>query len=50
MVTILAKPDAVDAEVEGRLVAAGIPVQRIAGSVTEVAAALVACVVNGKPF
>ncbi len=50
MVTILASVNAVDAEVEGQLAAAGIPVQRIAGSVAEVAAALAARVAGGKPF
>ena len=50
MVTILAGLDAVDVEVEGDLVAVGIAVQRIAGSVAEIAAALAARVANGKPF
>jgi hypothetical protein len=49
-VTILAGLDAVDAEVEGRLTAAGIIVHRTAGSVAEVAAALAARVDAGKPF
>ncbi len=49
-VTILAGPDAVDAAAEGRLTAAGIAVQRIAGSVAEVAAALAARIAAGKPF
>ena len=49
-VTILAGLDAVDAEVERRLTAAGITVHRIAGSVAEVAAALAARVAAGKPF
>jgi hypothetical protein len=49
-VTILAGLDAVAAEAEGRLTAAGIPVQRIAGSVAEVSAALAARVASGKPF
>jgi hypothetical protein len=49
-VTILAGFDAVDAAAEGRLTAAGIAVQRIAGSVTEVAAALAARIAAGKPF
>jgi hypothetical protein len=48
-VTILAGLDAVDAEVERHLTAAGITVQRIAGSVAEVAAALAARVAAGKP-
>ena len=47
-VTILAGLDAVDAEVERNLTAAGITVQRIAGSVAEVAAALAARVAAGK--
>ena len=47
-VTILAGLDAVDAEVERHLTAAGITVQRIAGSVAEVAAALAARVAAGK--
>jgi len=50
MVTILAGLDAVDAEAEGHLAAAGIAVQRIAGSVAEIAAALAARVASGKPF
>jgi len=50
MVTILAGLDAVDAAVESRLAAAGIPVQRITGSVAEIAAALKARVTSGKPF
>ena len=50
MVTILAGVDAVAAEVENQLKAAGIPVQRITGSVAEVAAALAARVASGKPF
>jgi hypothetical protein len=49
-VTILAGFDAVDAEVERHLTAAGITVQRIAGSVAEVAAALAARIAAGKPF
>jgi hypothetical protein len=49
-VTILAGFDAVDAAAEGRLTAAGIAVQRIAGSVAEVAAALAARIAAGKPF
>jgi len=49
-VTILAGFDAVDAAAEGRLTAAGIAVQRIAGSVAEVAAALAARMAAGKPF
>ena len=49
MVTILAGLDAVDAAAEGRLMAAGITVQRIAGSVAEVAAALAARIAAGKP-
>jgi hypothetical protein len=49
-VTILAGLDAVDAEVERHLTAAGVIVQRIAGSVAEVAAALAARVTVGKPF
>jgi hypothetical protein len=49
-VTILAGLDAVDAEVEHHLTAAGITVQRIAGSVAGVAAALAARVAAGKPF
>jgi hypothetical protein len=50
MVTILAGLAAVDAEVESQLAAAGIPVQRIAGSVAEIAAVLAARVTSGKPF
>ena len=50
MVTILAGPDAVSTDVENRLAAAGKLVQRIAGSVTEVAAALAARVSAGRPF
>ena len=49
-VTILAGLDAVNAEVERHLTAAGITVQRISGSVTEVAAALAVRVAAGKPF
>jgi len=49
-VTILAGLDAVDAEVARHLTAAGITVQRISGSVAEVAAALAVCVAAGKPF
>ena len=49
-VTILASLDVVDATAEGRLAAAGIAVQRIAGSVAEVAAALTARIAAGKPF
>jgi hypothetical protein len=49
-VTILAGPDAVSAEVEGRLTSAGIAVQRISGSVAEVAAALAARIAAGRPF
>jgi hypothetical protein len=49
-VTILAGLDTVDAEVERHLTAAGITVQRIAGSVAEVAAALAVRVAAGKPF
>jgi hypothetical protein len=49
-VTILAGPDSVDVAAEGRLTAAGIAVQRIAGSVAEVAAALAARIAAGKPF
>ena len=48
-VTILAGLDAVDAEVERHLTAAGISVQRIAGSAAEVAAALAMRVAAGKP-
>ncbi len=50
MVTILAGLDGVGADIESQLTAAGIPVQRIAGSVTEIAAALAARVSRGKPF
>ena len=50
MVSILAGLDEVSAEVEGDLAAAGVPVQRITGSVTEIAAALAARVASGKPF
>jgi hypothetical protein len=49
-VTILAGLDAVDNEVERHLTAAGITVQRIAGSVAEVAAALAVRVAAGMPF
>jgi hypothetical protein len=49
-VTILAGFDAVDAAIEGRLTAAGISVQRIAGSVAEVAAALAGRVAAGKAY
>jgi hypothetical protein len=49
-VTILAGLDSVDVAAEGRLTAAGIAVQRIAGSVAEVAAALAARIAAGKPF
>jgi hypothetical protein len=50
MVTILAGLDAVDTAAEGRMTAAGITVQRIAGSVADVAAALAARIAVGKPF
>ena len=50
LVTILGGPDAVSTQVEADLAAAGIPVQRIAGSVTEVAAALAARVKGGQAF
>jgi hypothetical protein len=50
MVTILAGTDAVGADVESRLAALGIPVQRIAGGAAEIAAVLAARIAAGEPF
>ncbi len=50
LVTIIAGTDAVSTQVEADLAADGAPVQRIAGSVTEVAATLAAHVASGKAF
>jgi hypothetical protein len=50
LVTIIAGADAVSTQVEADLDAGGTPVQRIAGSVTEVAAALAAHVTSGRAF
>lgn len=50
LVTIIAGADAVSAQVEADLAADGIPVQRVAGSAAEVAAALAERVGSGKLF
>ena len=50
LVTIIADTTAVSQQVEGEFTAAGVPVQRIAGSVEEVAAALAARIEAGQPF
>jgi putative cell wall-binding protein len=50
MVTIIADTQAVSRQVELELGLDGTPVQRIAGSVAEVAAALAARVAAGQPF
>ncbi len=50
LVTILAGPEAVSAGTEAEIAAGGAPVQRIAGTVSEVAAALAAHIASGKPF
>lgn len=50
LVTIIAGPDAVPAEIEAQLAADGIPVQRIAGAVGEVAAALAARIAAHQAF
>lgn len=50
MVTILAAADAVSEETAAGLAADGTPVQRIAGTVEEVAQALAARIASGQPF
>lgn len=50
MVTIIAAEDAISAEVAAQLAADGTPVQRMAGTVAEVAAALASRVAAGKAF
>lgn len=50
LVTIVGDTAAVSAEVEARLAAGGAIVQRIAGTPTEVAAALAQRIASGRPF
>ncbi len=50
MVTILAATDAVSDQIAAGLAADGTPVQRIAGTVEQVAQALAARVASGQPF
>lgn len=50
MVTIIAGPDGVSPEAEAELVAGGARVQRITGTVEQVAAALAERIARGQPF